>query len=72
LNPDSLANDLEPPLIAGVEVLEKVLKKIVGLDVEKNGLTECAKINNFMLGKSSSDLENIVSHWSGGLFLQAL
>jgi hypothetical protein len=35
----------------GVEAVEKVLKQTPGRDAEKNDLTECATINDLMLGK---------------------
>jgi hypothetical protein len=34
-----------------VEAVEKVPKEIFGRDAEKNDLTECATINDLMLGK---------------------
>jgi hypothetical protein len=35
----------------GVEAAEKVPKQILGRDVEKSDLIECATINDLMLGK---------------------
>jgi hypothetical protein len=58
-------------LISGVEAVEKVPKQIFGSDVEKNDLTECATINDLMLGRVRADHRRDCSHWSKGLFLQA-
>ena len=54
-----------------VEAVEKVLKQIPGRDAEKNDLTECATINDLMLGKGQGDPRKHRSHSSKGLFLQA-
>lgn len=35
----------------GVEAVEKVPKEILELDLEKNELTECATLNDHMVGK---------------------
>jgi hypothetical protein len=43
-----------------IEGVEKVPKKIFRRDVEKNDLTDCATINDLMLGKGQVTLENIV------------
>ena len=43
-----------------VEAVEKVPKQILGRDAEKNDLTECATINDLMLGKGQVTPENIV------------
>ena len=43
-----------------VEAVEKVPKQIFGWDVEKNDLTECATINDLILGKGQVTPENIV------------
>jgi hypothetical protein len=43
-----------------VEAVEKVPKQILGRDVEKNDLIECATINDLMLGKGQEAPENIV------------
>jgi hypothetical protein len=40
-----------PPPHAGVEAVEKVPKQILGRDGEKTDLTECATINDLMLGR---------------------
>jgi len=48
------------PLNSVVEAVEKVPKQILGRDVEKNDLLECATINDFMLGKGQVTPENIV------------
>jgi hypothetical protein len=42
-------------VICSVEPVEKVLKQIFGRDAEKNDLTECATINDLMLGKGNPD-----------------
>jgi hypothetical protein len=42
-----------------VEPVEKVLKEIFGRDTEKNDLTECATINDLMLGKGQVTPENV-------------
>ena len=41
---------LQPPLTCVVEAVEKVPKQILGRDAEKNDLTECATINDLILG----------------------
>ena len=41
-----------------VEAVEKVPKLILGRDVEKNDLTECATINDLILGKGQVTPEN--------------
>jgi len=51
---------LPPRLISSVEAVEKVPKQILGRDVEKNDLLECATINDLMLGKGQVTPENIV------------
>jgi hypothetical protein len=38
------------PLMGTVEAVEKVPKQIPGRDAEKSDLTECATINDLMLG----------------------
>jgi len=43
-----------------VEAVEKVPKQIFSRDAEKNDLTECATINDLMLGKGQVTPENIV------------
>ena len=43
-----------------VEAVEKVPKRILGWDVEKNDLTEFATINDLMPGKGQVTPENIV------------
>jgi hypothetical protein len=43
-----------------VEAVEKVPKQILGSDVEKNDLTECATINDLILGKGQVTPEHIV------------
>lgn len=39
------------PVSFAVEAVEKVPKRILGRDAEKNDLTECATINNLIFGK---------------------
>jgi hypothetical protein len=51
---------LPPRLTSFVEALEKVPKEILGQDVERKDLTECATINDLMLGKGQVTPENIV------------
>ena len=51
---------MPPRLISSVEAVEKVPKQILGRDVEKNDLLECATINDLMLGKGQVTPENIV------------
>jgi len=48
------------PLSRVVEAVEKVLKQILGRDVEKNDLTECATINDLALVKDQVPPENII------------
>ena len=43
-----------------VEAGEKVSKQILGRDVEKNDLAECAKISNLMVRKGQVSPENVV------------
>jgi hypothetical protein len=43
-----------------IEAVEKVPKKIFRRDVEKNDLTDFAKINDLMLGKGQVTSEYIV------------
>ena len=45
-----------------IEGVEKVPKEILELDLEKNELTECATLNDHMVGKGqvSSDPQKIV------------
>jgi hypothetical protein len=43
-----------------VEAVEKVPGQILGRDAEKNDLTECATINDLILGKGQVAPENIV------------
>jgi hypothetical protein len=43
-----------------VEAVEKVPKQILGRDAEKSDLTECATINDLMLGKGQVTPENTV------------
>jgi hypothetical protein len=43
-----------------VEAVEKVPKQIFGRDAEKNDLTECATINDLILGRGQVTPENIV------------
>ena len=43
-----------------VEAVQKVSKQILGSNVEKNDLTECATINDLILGKGQVIPENIV------------
>jgi hypothetical protein len=55
----------------GIEAVEKVPKQIFEPDAEKNDLTECVRINDFIPGKGQGDPRKHCSHWSKGLFLQA-
>jgi hypothetical protein len=43
-----------------VEAVEKVPQQILGRDVERNNLIECATINDFMLERDQVAPENIV------------
>jgi hypothetical protein len=43
-----------------VEAVEKVPKQILGRDAETNDLTECATINDLILGRGQVTPENIV------------
>jgi len=45
-------------LSRGVESVEKVPKEIFGRDAEKNNLTECATINDLVLGRGQETPEN--------------
>jgi hypothetical protein len=47
-------------LISVVEAVEKVPKQILGRDVEKSDLIECATINGLMVGKGQVNPENLV------------
>jgi hypothetical protein len=58
--PNTPADGLQPPLTSNVEAVEKVPKQILGRDAEKNDLTECATINDLILGKGQVTPENIV------------
>jgi hypothetical protein len=49
---------LPPRLISIVEAVEKVSKQILGRDVEKSDLIECAMINDLMGRKSQVTPEN--------------
>ena len=49
---------LQPPLISGVEAVEKVPKQILGQDAEKSDLIEFARIKDLMLGKGHVTPEN--------------
>jgi hypothetical protein len=56
----SQVDGLQPLLTSFVEAVEKVSEQIFGRDVEKNDLTECATINDLILGKGQVTPENIV------------
>ena len=51
-----------------VEPVEKVPKQILGRDVEKSDLIECATINDLMLGKGQVTPENHPSIVVRGFF----
>jgi hypothetical protein len=53
------ATGLLVQVMPDVEAVEKVPKQIFGRDVEKNDATECATINDLMLGKGQATPENI-------------
>jgi hypothetical protein len=46
--------------MSSVEAVEKVSEQILGRDAEKNDLTECATINDLMLGRGQEPPEYIV------------
>ena len=48
----------KPRLSLSVEAVEKVPKQILGRNAEKNDLTECATINDLMLGKGQVTPKN--------------
>ena len=53
-----------------VEAVEKAPKEILGQDVERKDLTECATINDLIL-EGSRDPRKLSLNCNGGLFLQA-
>ena len=53
------ATHIDSRLILGIEAVEKVPKQIFGRDAEKNDVTECATINDLMVGKGQVTPENV-------------